>query len=136
MALTQFDKSTVRQIVDDCEAALQTVAEKYGITLSRKNCSYYPNEMPVPFKLTITQTDTTGNEIDPMAQDFITHCHSFGLTPEDLGREFSQFGGNTFKICGIKPKSYKYPIIAEKVGTNKRFKFGAMEVKCYLEMAS
>lgn len=94
--------------------------------------------MPVPFKLNILKTNVLPLEVmDQMAQDFVAYCHSFGLCPEDFGKEFTQgkaYGEqDIFKICGLKPRSHKYPIIAWKVGTLQRFKFGALEVKRYLE---
>lgn len=134
MSLNQFDKSNVRLIISECQAALSAVAERHGLTLTQKNCSYRTDELPVPFKLTILQTNESGETVDPMATDFTLYATSFGLSPDDLGKTFKQFGGQSFKICGLKPRSRKYPIVVQQVGTTKKFKLGAMEVKRYLEM--
>jgi hypothetical protein len=130
--LTQFDRASVRQILNDCDSALQAVAKKYGLTLIRKNCNYYPNEVPVAFKLIVTQVNEDGEGIDPSASDFLTHAEAFGLSKDDLGKTFT-VRGDSFKVCGLAPKSHKYPILAQKIGTTKRFKFGVYEVRSFLE---
>jgi len=49
-------------------------------------------------------------------------CGYVNLTPDFYGRVFN-VGGETFKLCKIKPNNSKYPLIAKKEGSSSLFKF-------------
>lgn len=128
MTIEQFDRTAVRMVMNECEAALQAVADKHGLRLVRKNVSFRENECPVAFKLLTTVTDSVGEVVTPEAQDFKRCAVMFGLKPEDLGREFMALSGKRFKICGAKPRNRKYPILAKCVITDKVYKFSENQV--------
>lgn len=65
------------------------------------------------------------------AEDFKRFAALEGLQPSDLGRRFV-IGGNTYEICGYKPRCYKNPIIAKDVRTNRTFKFPTNTVRFHL----
>ena len=136
MTIKQFDRTAVRAVMNECEAALQAVADKHGLKLVRKGCSYRENECPVAFKLLTTVTDAAGDVVTPEAQDFKRCATLFGLKPEDLGRVFLSPTGKRFRICGAKPRNRKYPILAKCVLTDKVYKFPEDQVVRALVLAA
>jgi hypothetical protein len=56
------------------------------------------------------------------ASDFKRLASKYGLSPDDLGKEFVGVNGKKFKLLGCKPRSSKYPLVAEEVGSGKKFK--------------
>lgn len=133
--ITKFDRATVRQILAECEEALRPVAEKHGLTLDRKGKTYYQDALPVMFQLLITKLDEDGNVLTADAKAFQQQAFLYGLEPSDLGREFRS-RGDTFRITGLRPRSRKYPILAENVKTGKTYKFHAETVKAGLKAAA
>lgn len=131
MTIKSFDRPAVRAVMDECEAALRAVAERHGLTLVRKTCSYRENECPVAFKLLTVVTDDDGEVVTPEAQEFVRNAAWYGMQASDLGREFT-LRGKRFKVAGSKIRNRKYPIIAECVVTGKRFKLPAEDVAAVL----
>jgi hypothetical protein len=127
--ITSVDKNTVQLILDESREALSAVAEKHGITLKRKSCTYDPvkGEVPVAFKFIVHQLDEDGSVIDPMESEFKKLATYYGLTPDDYGREFQTFNGR-YRLKGIKTRAKKYPFLAEDVVTGKMFKFGRQQI--------
>ncbi len=69
------------------------------------------------------------------AKDFKTNTWKWGLQQTDLGREFTH-GGDTFVIIGAKPKSGKFPILANRRDTGKTYKFPADLIRLKLHPAA
>lgn len=122
MTIKQFDAATASAILEECRAALQPIADKYGLTLDRKGRTYRPEALPVMFQFLTTELDARGNAMSVAAKDFQRLAAFYGLTPEHLGRMFDQHG-ERFKIVGLSAQSPKYPILASNVRTGKTFKF-------------
>lgn len=133
--LKQFDGTSVRKIHDEVRAALEPIAEKYGLVLDRKGSSYRRDALPVMMQFLIKETDEDGNALGASAKDFKKYAVMFGLKADDLGREFVTHG-ETFRITGLKPKSQKYPVLGENVRTGKTFKFPVETVKSGLKKAA
>jgi len=129
--ITSFDTRLARVIIDECRDALAPIAEKYGLTLDRKGSNYRPDALPVMLQFLIKEVDSSGVTVDARGKDFKRYAMAFGLKPSDLGREFSTFQG-TYRICGLKPRSDKYPVLAEDVRTGKTYKFPPEVVKASL----
>ena len=51
------------------------------------------------------------------------YCHQFGLLTTDFGRTFKH-RSSTFTVIGIKPRSPKYPVLAQNT-RGKVYKFPA-----------
>lgn len=133
--IKEFTNPIVRKLMDECEEALRPIAEKYGLTLDQKGRTYRRDALPVMFQLLVTEKDEDGNALSAMAKDFQNMAPLFGLEPDDLGKEFTR-AGKTFRITGLKPRSRKYPVLAENVKTGKTYKFPAETVKEALKRAA
>lgn len=133
--LKQFDGTSVRRIMDECRAALEPIAEKYGLVLDRKGSTYHRDALPVMLQFMIKDVDEDGNVLTAEAKAFQKYAVMFGLKAEDLGREF-MFRGETFRVVGLRPKSPKFPVLAENVRTGKTFKFREADVLAGLQRAA
>ena len=117
-----FDRATVRRVLDECREVLESVAEKNGMTLVKRHCTYGQREMPVSFKLLIPELNESGDAVDPAETEFRQNAWKVGLSPDDWGRQFD-YGPDTFAVCGVKPRATKYPILGRNLSTNKVYKF-------------
>ena len=133
--ITKFDKSNIRAIQDDVRKALSAVADKYGIKLERKGYTYSPDHLPMGYRFITVETSEDGEVLDSAAKDLDRYAYRHGLGEGLYGREFTN-GVDTFRVCGYKPKSHKYPFIAENVKSGKKYKFAAQTVKRGLEAAA
>ncbi len=132
MSLKEFDKSTVRGVIDDMEAALAEVALKHGIKLKRKGCSYRANQCPVPFEFHIERVAADGNVETPESETYKLRCGRYGLKPEWLFQRFTNYAGKRMQVVGLKPRRRKYPVLVE-ADDGKRYKMTAAEVQGHME---
>jgi len=133
--VTKFGQANVREILEECQKALAPIAEKYGLTLDRKGRTYQHDALPVMFQLLIKETTEDGTVLTAAGKDFQKYAALYGLKAEDFGREF-RHQGETFRISGFKPKSRKYPVLADNVKTGKTFKFMVETVEAGLKRAA
>lgn len=116
-----LNRLTVRQMNTEAIAALTPIAAKYGCSVMHKSSRYDDQSN------TLTVRFFTGSTEDDARRDFDLYASSFGLSPEDFGKQFT-YGGKTFTVCGIKPKADRFPIIATNA-TGSRFKFPVEALK-------
>lgn len=121
-AITEFDRTILRMLMDEAEPALKALAEKHGLVLQRSYKSYQKGTLPVMFDFIIREENEAGEVLTREAIEFKKYATAFGLKPEDLGRTFES-RGETYEICGASIKSSKYPILAKNVKNGKILKF-------------
>jgi len=121
-AISSLDRASVRQIADDIEIALAKVAKRYGVKIEVGNSSFSPTNCTT--KINISTVAKNGTVMTKEATDFNRYASSFGINGYKLGDTF-EFRYETYKITGLKPRSRKYPLLAENVNTGKVYKFPA-----------
>lgn len=85
--------------------------------------SYDPDGSNITFKLSFATKDAaTGAVMDKEATAFKSGARLFCLDPDWLGRCFT-FQGDSYKIEGLAPRSYKFPVVCRKVSNGKGVKF-------------
>ena len=124
MKITEFDRVTCKQMRQEIDQALATVGQKYGLTIDGGNISFTGKKFTM--RLTVSVLDKTMPVGGKTANDFNLYCRQFGLEPSDMGRVFTN-RGEAYKVVGLKPQSYKFPILGERYD-GKRFKFMAITV--------
>lgn len=119
-------RNDLKEIREDINKALAEVGEKHGIQFEFNNIRFDSNS----FRTTLKAYEVGENADDDAAArvKFEKHAHKFGLNKSDFGSKFG-FRGKTYKVCGIKPKARKYPVVAELESTGKRYAFPAETIK-------
>jgi len=129
--ITTIDKSTIQMLREDIQAELETLNEKYSIKIVVGNGSYGDNNAKL--QLLINTIGEHGNVKTKESEDYIREA-GYGwnkLKPEWLHESFN-FGGDTYKIIGYKPKSRKYPILTERKD-GKKYKFDEELIVRYMQ---
>ena len=110
---------TVQHIRKRLTAAVKPLAGEIGAVIDLGNCTFSENNCR--FKLNVALLDGDGKAITEEADCFKNNAKLFGFEPDDFGRKFT-FRGQSYTVCGLKPKSSKYPVIATS-GNGKSYKF-------------
>jgi hypothetical protein len=127
--ITQIDRNAIRTINAEALPALEEIAKQFGLTLKQEGGRFDPTAGTFTMKVTfVCQT------ADGIPADWSRYAPTFGLAVEDFGKTFRDFSGKPFTVCGIKPRSSKYPVLA-KNGAGKVYKFPATQVKAMLAMS-
>ncbi len=117
-----IQRSDLRAIAADINAALETVGEKHGITLTTGNSTYSDRDFTMRLKGVVCVGDD-GEAIDGDQLIFERESILIGVSADKYGTTFDNLG-KTFTICGLNRKAKKYPIIA-KDAAGKKYKFPA-----------
>jgi hypothetical protein len=117
--ITKLDKPTVKYLRERLRTIVKPLAKELGIAIDLDNCTFAANNCR--FQLKVALLDNSGKAITEDADCFRDNAKLFGFEPDDLGRKFS-FQGQPYTICGLKPKSHKYPVIARSAD-GKNYKF-------------
>jgi hypothetical protein len=120
-----FDHETVTEMYEEVDKALLAVAKKFGIKLKRGKVKYSSAQASFVVVANILSKD--GEVKTTEGEAWKVHCKFYGFEKEDFGREF-RCNGKIFKIAGLMPRKFKYPILATNVN-GRRFKFPAETVK-------
>lgn len=118
--VTVFDRATCRMVSDRVTVALKELGDELGITFKQGSGRYAPESFTMKLEATVMNAD--GTESSKEAEDFKKLAYIYGLEATDLETTIT-INGKKVTIKGIKPRSHKYPIIGQEVGTNKRYKY-------------
>jgi len=122
--IKKLDRPTIKYIRKRLETAAKPLAEELGVAIDFGSCTFKPSNCR--FQLKVSVLDADGKAITGESESFRSSARLFGLEPDDLGREFV-FRGQSYTVCGLKPKSRKYPVIARS-GNGKDYKFDCQTV--------
>lgn len=118
--IKSLDKKGLQMLRQELQAAVDAVGLKHGIKILVGNARFTPDN--ATFKVEIATVAENGMVNDHAASDFKQSCGLFGLKPDHFGAEIS-YGRERYKIAGLTSgRSYKYPILAERVSDGKKFK--------------
>lgn len=110
--ITKFDRTNLRDLRQDIDAALKAVADKHGISIRAGNARFMPQSASM--KLELGTIGEGGQVIDTSAEEFKVYAPLYGLSADDLGKKFKSFDGCIYTITGCRPKSRRFPIIAAR----------------------
>lgn len=132
MKIDEIDKAVLNCVRSLIEEALKSVnSELEGATISLTGGGTYCAENAT-IKLELALEDN-GKVATRAATDYKRNAKWLGLPSDGIGKVFKAFNGKRYRITGLKPRSKKYPVLAEDVVTGKTFKFPAMSVTNGLE---
>ena len=118
MPITEMTRNEVRKLRDRVTETLSRQIADLNVTVG--NARYTRKD--VTFKVTLA---LQGH--DPYEEEFKQFAGAYGLSPDDFGRRVT-LSGRTYEICGVSPRSSKYPILAKRVGTDFTYKFTTAQI--------
>tara|TARA_B100001093_G_C26332243_1_gene802375 strand:+ start:79 stop:507 length:429 start_codon:yes stop_codon:yes gene_type:complete len=110
MKLSQFDKSSVKEIRVAMDAALAKVEKQYGIKISTGNARFSDEE--IVFKVKANAIDTSGNVKTKEAKAWETIRHAIGLGNLSVGDDV-KVQDKFFALKGYNSRARKSPIEIE-----------------------
>lgn len=125
-----IDREACRYLRDAIDENLAEIAAELGVSIKAGSASFTGTN--VTFKVECALLDTSGQAQTKESDAFKLYADSYGLKADDLGREFVD-RGRRFKIVGLLPRSTRFPILCQQIGTDRRIKFPAETVKFRLK---
>ena len=113
--ITEMNRDSATLLGHEAQAALEVVAQKYGLVLTKSSGSFGDGAFTTKWVFSCVAEDGT-------PADFARKAGMVGLCADDYGREFRTRHG-VFSVYDIKPRNRKYPIIAKCVTTGDCYKF-------------
>lgn len=113
--IQDIDKEAAKAITAATRAALEKVAEEFGLTVQVGGGVYDPVEGIVKPKVVYALADS-GQRI------FARYASLYGLTEADYGRQFMH-KGETYLLVGINPAAPRFPIQGKRVRDGRVYKF-------------
>jgi len=127
--IKEFNRTNLKVLHKKAADALKEVADKFGVQVELGLGRFSPQE----FRAKVTFNAVPDGDYEPkMVRDFKAFCWKWGMTKDDLGKEFTTWRGETYEIVGGRPRATKNPIVARRLD-GKEFIFSAREVKHLLE---
>jgi hypothetical protein len=110
--ITSIDKTVARKLGAEVEAAIKTVAEKYGLTVDVRGGTFTENDYTPKVTLKVIGADKA---------TFEQYASWYGLTGDDFGAVFT-LNREQFRITGINTRAPKFAIKVARVKDGKGFK--------------
>src|SRR5262245_28318173 len=104
-----FDRTNLRALREELDASLAAIGKKHGVSFQIGKIRF--QETTFKASIECSTTGTNGEVNDPRRQAYVNYAQMFGLKAEWLDRPFV-FAGETFTVCGLKPKATRLPILA------------------------
>lgn len=136
--ISTFNSNNLDVIRTAINAKLAEVSQELGIAINMGGMSFSSQQATtrLTFKA-VSEEMKEGESIEEASarSEFATYARSFGLKPEDFGKEV-KVDGRKFRIVGIKPRSRKFPVLGEDLINNSVYKLSAIAIKDQLHAAN
>ena len=123
--INQFDRQTLRALRVDLDAAMASIASKYGIQLNAGNISYTAETATI--KVQAGVINKSGQVVTKDAQAFNQYKRLVGLGNLNIGDAIN-IQGKEYTISGYKPRS-KNAVLVQRDG--RGYKVSVEMVKMY-----
>lgn len=108
MEINKFNRSTVKGLRVEMDAALAEISKKYGIKISTGNASFTGDEVTFKVKANVIDSET-GNVLTQEAKNFEIYKNSIGLSSLSVG-DTIKLRGKSYTITGYNTRARKSPI--------------------------
>lgn len=124
--IQSLDRPTMTLLRKEIDFAMEGVGRKFGLSIHAGSGRYTPQN--ATFKLEIATFGADGAAVTADAEAFRALASTYGLDPEDLGREFT-VTGTAYRIAGLNTRRPKSPLNCVRVADGRSFKFPVETVK-------
>jgi len=115
-----MDKAAVVKFTTEVRAAVDAVAKKHNLKESGWHCNY--SDDGVTLKLEFGRIASDGIVMSKEAIAYKHYCEYYGLKPEELGKEFSDYRGARYKITGLADPRSNNIVCAKNLKDGKNWK--------------
>lgn len=115
MKIAKFDRKNLKDIRLQINSELEKMSKKLGIQFSIGNISFQEKSFTTKMSAVLA-----GDSAEAAKIEFEKNCWRAGVNKDMFGKVIS-YAGKSYKICGIKPRSWKRPILAERNGSQYKF---------------
>ncbi len=133
MPITTIDRAAAEQIRRLVNEALTHVAAQHGLKLTAGRCKY--TDSNAVFTLTASVVSQDGVAQTPERTSYTTNCELYGLKREWLDQRVV-VNGTSYTVAGLKPSSFKYPVLLKSANTGTMFKFKPESLVKAMELVS
>lgn len=123
-----FNSASCKDVGEMVSQTLENLGKELGIKFNYKGGSFSPTSFT--FKIKADLINAAGVN-ESQRQQFEQFAAMFGMLPEDYGKTV-QIKRSIFKIVGIAPNSWKYPILVENIVSGKGWKYPASTIQLLL----
>lgn len=127
--ITAFDRATCAVVSKRIEERLADLATELGVKITTKGGTFSGGHYTL--KLEVATVSDTGMVNTREADAFKQLAALYGMSPDDLGKEFTA-NGKTYRITGLASRRSVRPVIAADVRTSKSYVFTVADVKLFL----
>lgn len=119
----EITREVLRDLRYEINDAIEDIAKRFDISLSVGNASFTPHNFTFKLK---GEVNDAGDGRPAAAADWDRYRGRFDLNDVEFGSTFHA-RGIQYTICGIKPRSPKYPILAaDPAGSVYKFRATAV----------
>ena len=122
-----LNSRNVRELSEKITKALEELGRDCNLVLKVNGGTFDHSGTFATLKLEVSTISSQGEVQTKEARAWETYCHRFGFEPEHMGMTF-MCNGREFRICGLKPRATKYPVLA-KDADGKTYKFAPTMVQ-------
>lgn len=123
-----FDAGSIRALRPEIVAALAALCAKHGITATAGNARFVREGTSATITLEFARVNEAGVAETQERTAWAQHCATLGLKPEWLDQCITTSNGREYKLVGIDPRRWKYPVVGEDTHTGERRIFAAESV--------
>lgn len=117
--ITQFDRTNLRLMRPEIEAALKVLEAQYGISIKLGNAKFTSENVTFKFEMAVVGSNGAAETSERTA--FRSYCFMYGFKEEQLGQSF-KVGRDTYTVAGLNPKAKSMPVLAKR-SDGRMFKF-------------
>ena len=114
--IKELDRTNLRLISADIEAALASVEAKYGIKFTYKGARFMPDN--ATFRIEGATLGANGVANTRERDSFKALAPLYGMKETDLDREIT-YGGERYIIKGLNTRRSKYPVVSTRISDGK-----------------
>lgn len=130
--IDNITRPIAKQLREELQEAIQTVAKKHGLQITMGNCTVDTYGSYANFKMEVATKNDNGRAKTKQSEDYLKRCHFHNLKPEYLGQEF-EWHGTKFRLDGLNTRSVQYPILGTRLRDNRKVKMPAHWVRMAFE---
>lgn len=131
MKVRSFNRAVCQDVSEDAIIALNDMAAKFGLAVSRGSGSYSESSYTMKVVFSIVRD---GKVVSPSVEAWNTYHDLYNLPKNALGKSIL-FQGRPYTIEGLSPRKSKYPVNVKR-NDGKEFRLTVSSVRAALGLKS